>query len=162
MYQDNPRGATRAANYARFLELVRAYLDRDLPAVSNLANLAALVFEFFDEINWAGFYLFDGDRLVLGPFQGKPACTTIELTRGVCGRAATDRATVVVPDVRRFPGHIACDAASLSEIVVPLVAGGRLYGVLDVDAPVLSRFGTEERETLEAAAKVFVDILPSL
>ncbi|MFA5007255.1 MAG: GAF domain-containing protein, partial [Candidatus Izemoplasmatales bacterium] len=159
---EQPRGATRAANYTRFLELMRATMDRDLPAISNLANFAALVHEFFDGINWAGFYLFDGVGLYLGPFQGKPACTTIALSRGVCGRAATDRATVVVPDVRKFPGHIACDAASLSEIVVPLIVEGRLFGVLDVDAPTLARFGIEERETLEAAAKVFVDIDPSL
>ena len=124
MYEDNPRGATRAVNYARFLELVRAYMDQDLPAIANLANFAALVAEFFDDVNWAGFYLFDGKKLTLGPFQGKPACTTITLDRGVCGRAASTCATVVVPDVRRFPGHIACDEASRSEIVVPLTVNG--------------------------------------
>ncbi|HAQ56146.1 MAG TPA: hypothetical protein DCR44_01905 [Acholeplasmatales bacterium] len=162
MYEDFPRGATRAAHYSRFLELIRAYMDRDLPAIANLANFAALVAECFDDINWAGFYLFDGVKLTLGPFQGKPACTTITLDRGVCGRAATLQETVVVPDVRRFPGHIACDEASRSEIVVPLVVKGTLFGVLDVDSASLARFGEAERETLEAAAQVFIDIDPSL
>lgn len=162
MYEENPRGATRAANCTRFLELVRAYMDRDLPAISNLANFSALVAEFFDEINWAGFYLFDGNHLFLGPFQGKPACTTIALSRGVCGAAASRRETVVVPDVDRFPGHIACDASSRSEIVVPIVVNGRLFGVLDVDSPVPGRFADLERDTFEAAVKVLVDIEPSL
>lgn len=162
MHEDFLRGATRAADYARFLELVRAYMDKDLPAIANLANFAALVAECFDDVNWAGFYLFDGKKLTLGPFQGKPACTTISLDRGVCGRAASTRATVVVPDVRRFPGHIACDEASRSEIVVPLVVRGRLFGVIDVDSASLARFAEAERETLEAAAQVFIDIDPSL
>lgn len=111
--------------------------------VCNAANLAALLYWSLDRINWAGFYIFDGKELVLGPFQGKPACTRIALGKGVCGTAAHERRTLVVPNVNEFPGHIACDIASQSEIVVPIVTNGRLFGVLDVDSPHLARFDAE-------------------
>jgi GAF domain-containing protein len=137
-------------------------MDPGLPAVSNLANFSALVVAFFDRINWAGFYLYDGTDLYLGPFQGNVACTRIRLDRGVCGASASRRETVVVPDVRVFPGHIACDAASRSEIVVPILVDGRLFGVFDVDSPVIGRFGESERAVFEDAVKVFVDTRPSL
>jgi GAF domain-containing protein len=123
---------------------------------ANAANAAALVFEFLPELNWAGFYFLRGGELVVGPFQGRVACVRIPVGQGVCGTAAKRRATVVVPDVHRFPGHIACDAASNSEIVVPLIAGDRLIGVLDVDSPHRDRFTPADAALLEALAKRIV------
>lgn len=115
--------------------------------ITDMANTSAFIFSEIEGLNWAGFYLAEDGMLVLGPFQGKPACTTIALGRGVCGTAASERRVLVVPDVHEFPGHIACDAASRSELVVPLVdAGGRLLGVLDVDSPRKDRFGGAEKE----------------
>lgn len=119
-------------------------------ALANLANASALLAGALDRINWCGFYLMRGAELVLGPFQGKPACVRIPLGKGVCGTAAARGETLIVPDVHAFPGHIACDAASRSEIVVPIVAGGTLRGVLDVDAPETGRFDDEDRVGLEA------------
>ena len=117
--------------------------------VANLANAAALLWQELEDINWAGFYLLEGDVLVLGPFQGKPACIEIPLGRGVCGTAAARDCTLVVPDVHEFPGHIACDAASAAEIVVPLRRDGRVIGVLDIDSPLRGRFTEEDRVGLE-------------
>src|SRR5580765_4414767 len=117
-----------------------ALLEGETDALANLANASALLAEALDRINWCGFYLLRGEELVLGPFQGKPACVRIPLGKGVCGTAAARRETLVVPDVFAFPGHIACDDASRSEIVVPIVTDGRLRGVLDVDAPETNRF----------------------
>ena len=118
--------------------------------IANLANISALIYTTMDALNWAGFYLADGDRLVLGPFQGRPACIEIPWGRGVCGTAAEKNATQLVPDVHAFPGHIACDCASRSEIVVPLHAQGKVVGVLDIDSPVEGRFTEDDREGLEA------------
>ena len=120
-------------------------------ALANTANMAALLFQALPDLNWAGFYLLRGRELVLGPFQGKVACVRIPLGRGVCGTAAERRETVVVPDVHAFPGHIACDAASRSEIVVPIVHGERVLGVLDLDSPIPGRFDEEDRHGLETA-----------
>ena len=131
-------------------------LEGETDALANLANAAALVFASVARINWAGFYLLRGDALVLGPFQGKPACVRIALGQGVCGTAAARRETLVVPDVHAFPGHIACDEASRSEIVVPILKNGALLGVLDVDAPEANRFGDEERRVLEEVVRVLV------
>lgn len=117
--------------------------------LANLANAASLLDLHLDNINWAGFYLWRDDQLILGPFMGKPACVRIPLGKGVCGTAAERRETIVVPDVHAFPGHIACDAASRSEIVVPIVVEDRLIGVLDIDAPIVERFDDEDREHLE-------------
>ena len=119
---------------------------------ANLANASALLWQELDGINWAGFYLAEGDLLVLGPFQGKPACIEIPFGKGVCGSAAQGDSTVVVDDVHTFPGHIACDGASNSEIVIPLHAGGRVIGVLDIDSPLFSRFSPEDRLGLEQFA----------
>ena len=121
--------------------------------VSNLANAASLLFFSLPDINWAGFYILRGEKLVLGPFCGRPACTVIPLGRGVCGTAAERKETVLVPDVHEFPGHIACDVASESEIVIPLLHGGELFGVLDIDSPVKNRFSQTDREGLEAFAR---------
>jgi GAF domain-containing protein len=123
---------------------------------ANAANAAALVFERLPRLNWAGFYFLRGGELVVGPFQGRPACVRIPLGQGVCGTAAASRATLVVPDVHAFPGHIACDAASNSEIVVPLVAGDRLIGVLDLDSPDHARFGPADAAVLEPLAAALV------
>ena len=135
-----------------------AYLTRYW--LTNLANLSALIFQTLPELNWAGFYLVRRDQLELGPFQGKPACLTISFERGVCGAAARTREVQVVDDVHAFPGHIACDAASASEIVVPLVKDGQLLGVLDLDSPRLARFTSDdarELQTLVAALLIATD-----
>ena len=121
---------------------------------ANLANASALLYSELPNLNWAGFYLFDGEKLVLNSFQGKPACIEIPLSRGVCGAAASSRETLVVPDVHAFPGHIACDSASSSEIVVPLIMSGRLFGVLDIDSPVFNRFDENDKSGLENFAKI--------
>ncbi len=123
---------------------------------ANAANAAALVFERLPDLNWAGFYFLRGGGLVVGPFQGRVACVRIPLGQGVCGTAASRRATLIVPDVHRFPGHIACDAASNSEIVVPLVDGDRLIGVLDLDSPRLDRFTPDDARLLESLAQEIV------
>jgi len=131
--------------------------ERDL--VANAANTAALIWDAVPGLNWAGFYLYKSGELVLGPFQGKPACVRIAIGKGVCGTAAARRTTVVVEDVHAFPGHIACDSASNSEVVVPLLRGSELLGVLDLDSPLPARFGAVEARGLETLAKIFVDSL---
>lgn len=145
----------------------RAYeaLDRSLSSllgeerdfVANCANLSSLVYHSLPDLNWAGVYILREDELVLGPFQGKPACVRIPLGRGVCGAAARLRETVVVPDVHAFPGHIACDAASRSEIVVPMLASDELVGVLDVDSPVADRFADADRQGLERLVRSLLE-----
>lgn len=117
--------------------------------LANLSNASALLWLLIDDINWAGFYLYKKDQLILGPFQGKPACVRIELGKGVCGTAALTRTTQLIKDVREFPGHIACDSASASEIVVPIVKDDQLIGVLDIDSPSLNRFRDEDQNGLE-------------
>lgn len=122
---------------------------------ANMANLAALIYHNAADINWAGFYIFREGKLVLGPFQGKPACVEIEIGKGVCGLCALRGDTIVVADVHKFPGHIACDGASRSEIVIPLFkTDGALYGVMDIDSPKTNRFGREERELFETLADI--------
>ena len=124
--------------------------------ISNLANTSALINAHMPRINWVGFYLVHGNELVLGPFQGQPACLKIPMGKGVCGTAAEKRETVVVPDVHQYPGHIACDSRSNSEIVVPVVSDGRLIGVLDVDSPDFNRFNQEDRAALETVVRELV------
>ena len=133
-----------------------ALLEGETDALANLSNASALLGETLDRINWCGFYLMRKGELVLGPFQGKPACVRIPLGKGVCGTAAARRETLIVPDVDKFPGHIACDAASRSEIVVPILEGRRLQGVLDVDAPEPNRFDDADRAGLEGFVAVLV------
>jgi GAF domain-containing protein len=149
----------KPAAYAELETSLRALLEGENDLVANAANLAALLFWSLPQLNWAGFYLVEPGRgeLLLGPFQGKPACVRIPIGRGVCGTAAARRETVVVPDVHAFPGHIACDSASNSEIVVPIVRDGELLGVLDLDSPVPSRFDDADARGLEALVRVFVD-----
>jgi L-methionine (R)-S-oxide reductase len=142
--------APKPETYRDAAASLAAVLEGEADPVANLANAAALLAASLPKINWCGFYLPRGAELVLGPFQGKPACVRIALGKGVCGTAAARRETLVVPDVNAFPGHIACDMASRSEIVVPIVVQGRLVGVLDVDAPETNRFDDEDRAGLEA------------
>jgi L-methionine (R)-S-oxide reductase len=128
---------------------LRSLINDSEPLITGLSNAAALLYHSIERINWCGFYLFDGEKLVLGPFGGKPACTTIELGKGVCGTAASERKIIRVADVNEFPGHIACDPASQSEIVFPIIlADGRLLGVLDIDAPMKNRFTEEDEKML--------------
>jgi L-methionine (R)-S-oxide reductase len=143
------RTLSKPAMYRELSASLAALLDIETDAVANLANASALLSGALDGINWCGFYLLRGDELVVGPFQGKPACVRIPMGRGVCGTAAARRETLVVPDVDAFPGHIACDAASRSEIVVPILQGSALRGVLDVDAPETDRFDDEDRTGLQ-------------
>ncbi len=127
--------------------------------ISNMANASAILYNSLENINWAGFYIMKGDTLYVGPFMGKPACVKMALGRGVCGTAAPTGETQLVPDVHEFPGHIACDPNSRSEIVIPLFVGGTLYGVLDIDSPITSRFSVEDKEGLEAFAHVLEGVL---
>jgi GAF domain-containing protein len=134
----------------------RALLDGQRDAIANAANLSALLYHALERVNWAGFYFLKGGQLVVGPFQGKPACVTIPLGRGVCGTAAATGTVQRVADVHAFAGHIACDADSRSEIVVPLFDGDRLLGVLDIDSPVPDRFGEPEERILAEIAEIYV------
>ena len=136
--------------YARLASELRALIADESDATANLANAAALLHHSLPDLNWSGFYLMRNGELVVGPFQGKPACVRIAVGKGVCGTAAARRTTVVVRDVHQFPGHIACDSASNSEIVVPMLRNGELIGVLDLDSPKVARFDEEDRVGLEA------------
>jgi len=159
MFTTQKPSADPATNHQLMLENLSGYLDASLPRVSNLANMAALLKYFLPDVSWAGFYLWENGRLILGPFQGLPACTSIALGKGVCGTAAQTQKTIVVPDVEDFIGHIACDASSRSEIVIPMLKNGVLFGVLDLDSPLLSRFQETEKIVLEKAVDLLVDIL---
>ena len=145
--------------YAQLAEQARALLHGEPDRIANAANLSALVYHALPRLNWVGFYFFDGTELVVGPFQGLPACVRIPLDRGVCGAAASSRQTQRVEDVHAFPGHIACDAASRSELVVPLVKDGALVGVFDLDSPDPARFDVQDQEGLEAIARIYVESL---
>lgn len=153
------QSTTKAGLYEELAEQARGLLAGERDRVANAANFAALIFNALPAINWCGFYFFDGTELVVGPFQGKPACVRIALGKGVCGTAAVDGKTLVVRDVDAFPGHIACDAASRSEIVVPLVDGEKLIGVWDVDSPDLARFDADDREGMERLCAIFMESL---
>ena len=146
-------------DYAMMLKQAEEMLAEEPWYVAAMSNLSALIMENMDGLNWAGFYLRRGGGLTVGPFQGKPACIHIPMGKGVCGTAAQRDETVVVPDVHAFPGHIACDSASRSEIVIPLHADGQVAGVLDIDSPVLNRFSAEDQEGLEQLAALLQDRL---
>ena len=149
--------ASKQALYADLVEQANALFEGEHDYVANAANLSALLFHTLPYLNWAGFYFLKDEGLVVGPFQGKPACVRIAIGKGVCGTAARDGKSIVVPDVNAFPGHIACDADSKSEIVVPLIRFGKVIGVLDLDSPNLARFDEEDRRGLEALADVFLN-----
>lgn len=148
---------TKAEIYEELARQTRGLLEGERDLVANAANVAALIWQIVPDLNWAGFYLMKGGELVLGPFQGKPACVRIAVGKGVCGTAAAKRETVVVEDVHAFPGHIACDSASNSEIVLPLIKDGVVHGVLDLDSPNFARFDEEDRRGFETVVRIFVD-----
>ncbi|MCM3637131.1 GAF domain-containing protein [Sporosarcina luteola] len=151
-YSDIPK-----EKYVQLAKQLDALLTGESNRYANLSNASALLNQFFDRINWVGFYMMDGeDELVLGPFQGLPACIRIPLGKGVCGTAAQKQETILVPDVNQFPGHIACDAASRSEIVVPLIKDGEVIGVLDIDSPEYDRFNEDDQAGLEQFVNVLI------
>ena len=160
MFQSAALGGSKSEQYAELAGQARGLLHGERDRIANAANLSALVFHALPQLNWVGFYFYDGTELVVGPFQGQPACVRIALGRGVCGTAATTRQTQRVSDVDAFPGHIPCDSASRSELVVPLLdATGALLGVFDLDSPVTDRFDAEDQQGLEQIASVFVESL---
>lgn len=147
----------KAAFYDELTQQLQGLLSGERDAVANAANTAALLFTTLPDLNWAGFYILRSpDELVLGPFQGKPACVRIAVGRGVCGAAVAQRRTMLVEDVHAFADHIACDAASRSELVVPLVRGNRVLGVIDLDSPSLARFDRDDQDGIEAVAEIFL------
>jgi L-methionine (R)-S-oxide reductase len=148
---------SKAEIYEELARQTRGLLEGERDLIANAANVAALIWQLAPDLNWAGFYLMKGGELVLGPFQGKPACVRIAVGKGVCGAAAARRETVVVEDVHAFPGHIACDSASNSEIVVPLIKDGIVHGVLDLDSPLLARFDDEDRRGFERLVQIFIN-----
>ena len=150
--EDNRNGAG-----ADLVDQAQALLSGQNDRIANAANLSALLFHFLEDVNWVGFYFLKGDHLVVGPFQGKPACVHIPLGKGVCGKAASSLQTQRVADVLSFDGHIACDADSRSEIVIPLVKDGELLGVLDIDSPLENRFDEEDERFLAEIAQVYID-----
>jgi GAF domain-containing protein len=159
MFTSTVLSGSKPEQYADLAAQLRALLAGERDRIANAANLSALVYHALPALNWVGFYFFDGRELVVGPFQGQPACVRIPLVKGVCGAAATTRQTQRVADVNAFPGHIACDSASRSEIVVPLVRGDELIGVLDVDSPQLDRFDADDQRGMEAIAQIFLESL---
>ena len=158
-FSATPLTGAKPDQYAQLLAQARALLAGERDRIANAANLAALVYHGLPELNWVGFYFFDGRELVVGPFQGLPACVRIPLDKGVCGAAASTRQTQRIADVEAFPGHIACDAASRSELVVPLVRDGQLVGVFDLDSPLLDRFDADDQDGLETISLIFVESL---
>lgn len=150
---------TKKEQYELVMKQLRSLLEGEPNRIANLSNASALLNVFFDRINWVGFYLLEQDELVLGPFQGLPACVRIPIGKGVCGTAAKELKTIRVPDVHQFPGHIACDAASRSEIVVPMIKNGELLGVLDIDSPELDRFDEEDEKYLEQFVQVLTEYI---
>ena len=164
MFTPAPLGGTKHEQYAALAAQARALLQGERDPIANAANFSALLYHALPDLNWAGFYLFDGTELVVGPFQGLPACVRIPLHKGVCGAAATTRQTQRIDDVHAFPGHIACDSASRSELVVPLLARSedgdeRLLGVLDLDSPLPARFDVEDQAGVEALAAIYLESL---
>jgi len=159
MFNFLPLTGSKPEQYAQLLAQARALIANESNRIANAANLAALLYHQLPDLNWAGFYFFDGRELVVGPFQGLPACVRIDLQRGVCGAAARSGQTQRIDDVRAFAGHIACDAASRSELVVPLLHDQALLGVLDLDSPLLARFDHDDQQGIEAIAQVWIDSL---
>ena len=159
MFSTDTLTGSKPEQYAQLLAQARALVYGEADRIANAANRSALIYHALPQLNWAGFYFYDGKELVVGPFQGLPACVRIPLSKGVCGAAASSRQTQRIEDVDAFPGHIACDSASRSELVVPLVHNGELIGVLDIDSPVIARFDADDQLGLEAIAQVFVEAL---
>jgi L-methionine (R)-S-oxide reductase len=162
MFDHTTLSGSKPEQYDQLLQQARGLLHGETDRTANAANLSALVFHSLPDLNWVGFYFFDGRELVVGPFQGRPACVRIALGRGVCGTAAIERRTQRVDDVEAFPGHIPCDAASRSELVVPLLRGEQLVGVFDLDSPIPQRFDAEDQRGLEAIAEAFMHTLDAV
>ncbi|MBO1255040.1 GAF domain-containing protein [Alteromonas sp. 5E99-2] len=146
-------------NYSLLIKQAEILLETETDQIANMANISALLFNNLENINWAGFYLYKEEQLILGPFQGQPACVRIPMGKGVCGVAAAERTVQRIKDVHEFDGHIACDAQSNSEIVIPLVKNDKLIGVLDIDSPIHDRFDEEDQVALEAIALIVVNSL---
>ncbi|MDZ7791940.1 MAG: GAF domain-containing protein [Xanthomonadales bacterium] len=146
---------TKTVNYDELAQQAEGLLSGQKHRIANAANLSALIFDALPEVNWAGFYFLEGDELIVGPFQGRPACVRIEMGKGVCGTAAATRATQRVEDVHAFEGHIACDPQSRSEVVVPLIVDGQVIGVLDIDSPRSGRFDEDDQRGLERLAEIY-------
>ena len=160
MFEQASLSGSKTEQYAQLAEQARGLLHGERDRIANAANLSSLVFHSLPALNWVGFYFFDGKELVVGPFQGQPACVRIALGRGVCGTAAQTRQTQRIADVDAFPGHIPCDSASRSELVVPLYRGDELIGVFDLDSPVHDRFDADDQRGLETIAGLFLESLP--
>jgi GAF domain-containing protein len=160
MFTSSALEGSKPQQYAELAQQARALLHGERDRTANAANLSALVYHALPQLNWVGFYFHDGTELVVGPFQGQPACVRIALGKGVCGTAAVSKQTQRIADVDAFPGHIPCDSASRSELVVPLFKDGELVGVFDLDSPVLDRFDAEDQQGLEEIAKIFLEALP--
>lgn len=159
MFEIDPSVPTSKSDlYNHLVKQMESLLFNERDFIANAANFCSLVYTTLPELNWAGFYLYKDGELVLGPFQGKPACVRIALGKGVCGTAAKAKKTIVVDNVHEFPGHIACDPQSKSEIVFPIIKENELIGVLDLDSPVLNRFDADDQAGLEALVKCFVDL----
>lgn len=156
MFIDTDDVNSLAKKYDQLSKQLDALLTGESNLYANLSNTSALLNQFFDRINWVGFYLIEDGELVLGPFQGLPACVRIQLGKGVCGTSVANKKSIIVPDVQAFPGHIVCDAASRSEIVIPIIKEGQVLGVLDIDSPELDRFTESDRAGLEEVVKVLV------
>jgi len=154
--KDIPISDNKRDFYASLAQQLTGLLEGERDMIANAANMSALIYQFLPDLNWAGFYFMRGGELVLGPFQGKTACVRIAVGRGVCGTAVQRQESIVVPDVHAFPGHIACDSASRSELVVPLIKDGRVLGVLDLDSPNPNRFDDEDREGCERLVQIFL------
>lgn len=159
MFHTETYSGSREKNYDTLIRQLEALIEGETNAVANMANASALLHQFLHDINWVGFYVTADNELVLGPFQGLPACVRIPFGKGVCGTAAATQTTQLVPDVHQFPGHIACDAASNSEIVVPLIKNGEVIGVLDIDSPSKNRFDELDQTYLEKFAQLLVKSL---
>ncbi|KGM56849.1 diguanylate cyclase [Lysobacter arseniciresistens ZS79] len=159
MFTATALSGSKPEQYAELAAQARALLAGESDRIANAANLSALVYHALPELNWVGFYFFDGRELVVGPFQGQPACVRIPLDKGVCGAAASTRQSQRVADVDAFPGHIACDSASRSEVVVPLVLDDALVGVFDIDSPRRERFDADDQRGFEALAQVYLESL---
>lgn len=159
MFESQQLTGTQAEQYEQLLQQASALVHGENDKIANAANLSALVYHALPDLNWVGFYFYDGNELVVGPFQGLPACVRIALGRGVCGTAAVTKQTQRIADVDAFPGHIPCDSASRSELVVPLYKGEQLVGVFDLDSPKLDRFNEVDQQHLEAVAGIFLGAL---
>ncbi len=159
MFASSALSGDKPEQYAQLLQQVRGLMHGECDRIANAANLSSLVFHSLPDLNWVGFYFYDGKELVVGPFQGHPACVRIAIGRGVCGAAAQSRKTQRVDDVEAFPGHIPCDAASRSELVVPLFLGDQLIGVFDIDSPLPARFDDADQQGLEQIAAAFLESL---